>query len=327
MPSYYDKEWLADKKLNLLNVGGVRMADQEGKYNIKAAASILGIQPGTLRAWERRYQMIAPVRNEAGHRLYTDEHIKTLKWLIKKVNQGFTISQAISLMDQSQSPILAGTINFKQNNQLDRLSDELFEALIHFDEIKANEILNSMFSVFFIEKTVFDIFNPLLKKITDSCESGKILNAQKHYARLYIHTRTAMLIQGLPYNSNSPKVITVNYPEDQWNFNMLMITFLLRSKGLKVINVGTNVSIGETEEVLNIFQPDLLIIFCKKTDYLKALMPYVTHLALNHKELMIGLAGEVFQNLEDSMKNLTSVSVIGKTKNEWEKWLMERMGV
>ena len=66
----------------------------EGKYNIKAVSTMTGIQPGTLRAWERRYEILEPVRNEAGHRLYTDEHIRKLKWLSDKVQQGFTISQA-----------------------------------------------------------------------------------------------------------------------------------------------------------------------------------------------------------------------------------------
>ncbi len=73
----------------------------EGKYNLKAISQMLGIQAGTLRAWERRYQIIAPVRNEAGHRLYTEEHVKIIKWLLVKVNNGFTISQAVHLYNQS----------------------------------------------------------------------------------------------------------------------------------------------------------------------------------------------------------------------------------
>src|SRR4051794_11736833 len=74
---------------------------QEGKYNIKAVSKMLGIQSGTLRAWERRYQVVAPVRNESGHRLYTEHHVKTLKWLLSKTEQGFTISQAVSLLEQN----------------------------------------------------------------------------------------------------------------------------------------------------------------------------------------------------------------------------------
>ncbi len=60
------------------------MPTLSGKYNIKAVSNIIGVQPSTLRAWERRYQIIAPKRNQAGHRLYTEEHIQILKWLMEK---------------------------------------------------------------------------------------------------------------------------------------------------------------------------------------------------------------------------------------------------
>ena len=117
------------------------MSDQEGKYNIKAASQMVGIQPGTLRAWERRYRMITPVRNESGHRLYTEEHIKILKWLLKKVKQGFTISQAIALLDNRESIIDPESFPLNQGNQLFRLTDELFDALVLFDEIKRKKYL------------------------------------------------------------------------------------------------------------------------------------------------------------------------------------------
>ncbi|MGL4819521.1 MAG: MerR family transcriptional regulator, partial [Bacilli bacterium] len=78
------------------------MADEVGKYNIKAICNKLGIQPGTLRAWERRYQIIRPVRNDAGHRLYSEQHVRILEYLIDKVQNGFTIGQAVSLYETEE---------------------------------------------------------------------------------------------------------------------------------------------------------------------------------------------------------------------------------
>ena len=75
------------------------MPTLNGKYNIKAVSNIIGIQPSTLRAWERRYQIIAPKRNHAGHRLYTEEHIQILKWLMDKVSSGMMIGQAVQLLE------------------------------------------------------------------------------------------------------------------------------------------------------------------------------------------------------------------------------------
>lgn len=79
------------------------MPTLNGKYNIKAVSNIIGIQPSTLRAWERRYQVIAPKRNQAGHRLYTEEHIQILEWLMEKVSSGMMIGQAVQLLEGNRS--------------------------------------------------------------------------------------------------------------------------------------------------------------------------------------------------------------------------------
>ena len=44
-------------------------------YPIRTVASLTGVNPITLRAWERRYGLIQPVRTASGHRMYTREHI------------------------------------------------------------------------------------------------------------------------------------------------------------------------------------------------------------------------------------------------------------
>ena len=78
---------------------------------------MVGIQPGTLRAWERRYQILNPVRNESGHRLYTEEDLRKLKWLTEKVSGGFTISQAVSLLETESSTVGA----FEEEGEVDSL--------------------------------------------------------------------------------------------------------------------------------------------------------------------------------------------------------------
>ena len=39
-------------------------------FTIKRAAELTGLPVATLRAWERRYGVVAPIRSEGGYRLY-----------------------------------------------------------------------------------------------------------------------------------------------------------------------------------------------------------------------------------------------------------------
>ena len=41
-------------------------------YTIKQAARLTGVSEASLRAWERRYGVAVPVRNESGYRLFDE---------------------------------------------------------------------------------------------------------------------------------------------------------------------------------------------------------------------------------------------------------------
>ena len=66
-------------------------------YNLKAVVQETGLKPDTLRAWERRYGLPEPRRTESGHRLYSQNDINLLKWLIARQEEGLNISRAVEL--------------------------------------------------------------------------------------------------------------------------------------------------------------------------------------------------------------------------------------
>ena len=52
-----------------------------GKYNIQIASKLSGVGTHTLRAWEKRYGAVIPMRNESGRRLYSDDDVEKLRLL------------------------------------------------------------------------------------------------------------------------------------------------------------------------------------------------------------------------------------------------------
>ena len=51
-------------------------------YNIKSVSQRTGVRAVTLRAWERRYQILDPQRwQKNGYRLYSERDIALLYWL------------------------------------------------------------------------------------------------------------------------------------------------------------------------------------------------------------------------------------------------------
>lgn len=306
------------------------MSIQEGKYNIKAASKMLGIQAGTLRAWERRYNMIAPVRNESGHRLYSESHIKTLRWLINKVNKGFTISQAVNLLEtnplslneQSETKIKPAN----QDRSLD-LMDELLHSLLSFDENSAHELLNRAFSLYSVDKVVIEILGTLLVKIGDLWEVGKITSAHEHFASSFLRSRIGMILHTLPVDGLLPKVIAVCGPDETHELGLLIFTLFLRRKGFEVIYLGASIAEGDIDIVIEEVNPEFLFLSCTLLKNVNKTFELVDHLSAKYEQLKIGLGGKGFTKISEENLLPYQTHILGDNKDQWSDWLKGKIGM
>ncbi len=78
-------------------------AQSHPTLNMSAVVQATGVQPDTLRAWERRYGLPEPGRSEGGHRLYSRRDVEIVKWLRDRQEEGLRISQAVELWQTLQS--------------------------------------------------------------------------------------------------------------------------------------------------------------------------------------------------------------------------------
>ena len=291
------------------------MASREGKYNIKAISQLVGVQPGTLRAWERRYNIVDPVRNDSGHRLYTDRDLKTIKWLTDKVNSGFTISQAVSLLEKE------AVFSIEEEDTAtttSKIKEDLLRALLSFQETRAQQLMDQAFSLYSIEKVVIDILGSLLISIGDLWEKGKITSAHEHYASQLIKTRIGIILYSFPSPPIMPKAIAVCGPNERHEVGLLIFTLFLKMKGFEVIYLGSSVDNQDVKIVVGEVQPSLLFMSCTMKENQEETIALVKEVKREFPSLSIGLGGTAFSNVKD--ESILSF-IVGDSKQEWEHWI------
>lgn len=74
-------------------------ANADRTYQIGTVSTLTGIDPHTIRAWERRYEAIVPERTATGRRLYDDETVERLQLLKALVDCNESIGTIASLPD------------------------------------------------------------------------------------------------------------------------------------------------------------------------------------------------------------------------------------
>jgi len=70
----------------------------DGLFPIRAVSSITGVNPITLRAWERRYNLIQPTRTATGHRLYSAADIQEIQRILALSAQGVGFTQIAQML-------------------------------------------------------------------------------------------------------------------------------------------------------------------------------------------------------------------------------------
>jgi MerR family transcriptional regulator, light-induced transcriptional regulator len=298
------------------------MTPAEGKYNIKAVSKMLGIQSGTLRAWERRYKFISPVRNVSGHRLYTEQQVQKLRWLLEKTNQGFTISQAIELMESSKLETI-----IEKSSQQDRayeLSQKLVSALLKFDEQEAHELLSQAFTLYSIEKVTIDILGSLLVQVGDMWEKGEITTAHEHFTSAFLRSRIGMIFHTLPVSSYLPTAIAVCCPGEDHELGLLIFTLYLRRKGFKVVYLGTGIPEQDVEIVIEEIKPAFLFLSCSLIENLPGALKLVENLQ-KYNNLAVGIGGPACAKVSDQQSKKFQSHLVGNTKEKWDSWMAQNM--
>jgi len=296
------------------------MGTKQAKYNIKAVSQMVGIQPGTLRAWERRYQIVRPSRNEAGHRLYSDEHIKILKWLMEKVDKGFTISQAVSLLESNETAVDTAS-HTESSNQLEILGDDLLNALLSFEENEAQQKLDHAFSLFTPETVAIDIIGPLLVKIGDLWEENRITSAHEHFASHFLRSRMGMMLLSIPSDAMLPKALLVCGPNERHELGLLIFALYMKRKGYDVIYLGQSIAGGDIDIVIDEIEPSYMFMSCTLKKNIPITVSLAESLQKQFPELKIGLGGLAYDRLSELDKKRMEPFLVGNTKKDWEAWL------
>lgn len=91
-----------------------------GSLSIGTVAKLTGISVHTLRAWEKRHQVVQVVRSDSGRRLYSPADVQRLKLLRQLTNTGHSIGNVANLDDDQ----LARMLDLNQEETNENLASE-----------------------------------------------------------------------------------------------------------------------------------------------------------------------------------------------------------
>ncbi|CEG27681.1 MerR family transcriptional regulator [Bacillus sp. B-jedd] len=292
----------------------------KGKYNIKAASSILGIKPGTLRAWEKRYNIISPHRNESGHRLYSEEQIFLLQNVLEKVEKGFTISQAAAQIEVSRGQ---KDTNGAVLTQADHYIQEIIDACNVFDEESANIAMDTCFKLFSIEAVLEHILIPAIKELNKLKDMQKMDSASYCFGMAFFRARLGIVSQCARKSSIQPKAMAVSLEQGN-ELEFLCFFCFLKLKGYDAVYLAGRIGKEDLEEAVRKFEPHFLFLSFAGEKNMEDCLSLSKHYGSLFPQLKIGISGIPADLQEKTGSEWHSEMSIGDDPDEWEKWLAKK---
>jgi len=85
-----------------MSIAALSLGELMAFYSIGDVAERCGINPVTLRAWQRRYGLLKPQRSEGGHRQFDEEDIQRIKEIKRWIESGVPVSKVKALLEDNR---------------------------------------------------------------------------------------------------------------------------------------------------------------------------------------------------------------------------------
>lgn len=139
----------------------------EDLFPIREVARVTGVNPVTLRAWERRYGLIQPTRTESGHRLYSLSDIEKVRSILAWIERGVAVSKVGKILARTESVQPASRFISPDLVRADYIQWQqlVAEAVGNFDDVQLDRVYGQIFSSYTAPVVFQDILMPLWRAL------------------------------------------------------------------------------------------------------------------------------------------------------------------
>ena len=296
----------------------IKIADypDEAKYNIKSVSQRTGVAPVTLRAWERRYQILVPKRAENGYRLYSERDLALLTWLKHQVDSGISISSAVTDFRSNLSrgiwpeAILETAAPVPSKHSMlppDEFVKKLYAALVAHNEPLASDIFEEMLACFHLITIFESIISPVMVEIGEAWYNGKIMIATEHFASGFIRAKLMAIFQSLPLHGSQPYIMIGSAPGELHEIGILMIAILMREAGYHVEYLGPDLPLDDLAFYAAEEKPNMVILSATLKDSIPDLAGFDQLLRKARVKPVFGFGGPAFNRHPDLINKTPGV--------------------
>jgi DNA-binding transcriptional MerR regulator len=243
-------------------------------YEIQEVAELTGLSTARLRAWERRYDVVRPERQENGYRAYSAAQVALLRAFGRLVRAGARIGDIAA---QPRDEVLARA---EVTEGDESPVSPFIEAVRGYDRARLEDLVADRLRALGPERFASEIVLPLATQVGDLWSLGKLPIASEHLAsEVVVHVLKGAL-QGAA--GDGPLLLASALPGERHEWGLLATLVQAQGAGWRVQYLGPDLPLDEVIQAAWKLRPAAVALSASTAELLErnlhALNHFVSHL-------------------------------------------------
>lgn len=234
-------------------------------HSVSSAARLCGVSPSTLRAWERRYGVVEPIRTEGGYRVYDDAALRRLTRMSSLIASGWPPRHAaayvinedgegdgalpLAVLAEEEPPDPVPPTMKEEREEI----GVILAAAQALDAPRVSDELDFVFSIHAFDDLVDRWLTPMLEAAQEARESDRLSEAGEHFLIAGIQRRLAACFDeaGRSGSAPGPSVVLGACGSARNPILPLALATCLRRRGCAVTYLGVDPSLEDWTEAVD----------------------------------------------------------------------------
>ena len=284
------------------------MSNVKNTFSIKDLENLTGIKAHTIRIWEKRYNVLEPLRTDTNIRYYDLKGLQKILNITLLHDYGYKISK-ISKLSPEKIPVLVSEIISNKSAKNHAISSFKM-AMMNFDQKLFLNTYNNLLSEKSFREVFFEVFIPLMEEIGFLWQVETISPAHEHFIsyliKLKIWVNTEKIQNNVP--TKDDKIFVLYLPSDEVHeLGLMYLNYEIILSGYKSIYLGESVPVDSLKDLKKYFNN--IVYVCYTTvepnkEFLDSYLDEVKEQILE-KDSKIWFIGRNAQNIDEKLRNET----------------------
>ncbi len=215
----------------------------EPTYSLGTTVRLTGLSPELLRAWERRYGVVEPLRTPGGTRRYRASDLERLRLVKSAVDAGHRIGRVAHLADVELRDCASGDSAESPTRPL----DAMLAALERLDAGGFQHLLGVQFAALGPREFTAQVASPLVVEIGRRWADGRLNVACEHLATAGLRSTFGAAMQPTARSLMGPRIVFGTPANERHELGLMMAALSALGAGANVVYLGADLP---AEEIL-----------------------------------------------------------------------------